>query len=83
MEEGRVGSKWWTGVVAFPRTVIGGAVTYLREVVGEMKRVRWPNRKELVGYTVSVVAVCVAVFILTYAFDLLVTEGFKLLGIGQ
>ena len=83
MEEGRARGKRWVGVVTFPRTVVGGAITYLREVVGEMKRVRWPNRKELVGYTVSVVAVCVAVFILTYAFDLLVTEGFKLLGIGQ
>ena len=55
---------------------------YFREVAIEWKRVRWPNRREMIGYTTTVVSVCVVMFVLTYAFDLLVTQGFKLLGIG-
>ncbi len=82
MEESRVGGRR-SGPFAYLRGSGVWFFSYFREVVGEMKRVRWPSRKELVGYTASVVAVCVAVFILTYAFDVLVTEGFKLLGIGQ
>lgn len=56
---------------------------YFRDVVIETKKSKWPSRKEMVGYTITVVAICVVMFILTYAFDLLVTEGFKALGIGS
>lgn len=58
-------------------------VTYLREVVAETRRVRWPTRSETFRYTFIVVAICVVMFVLTYGFDALVTQGFKLLGIGQ
>lgn len=58
-------------------------VGYLREVWSELKKVRWPNRKELLQYTVTVIAVCVIMFVLTYLFDLLVTQGLQLLGIGK
>lgn len=57
--------------------------SYFRDVVVETKKVRWPTRKELFQYTVTVVVVCVVMFLLTYAFDVLVTEGFKLAGIGS
>ncbi|MCY0876462.1 MAG: preprotein translocase subunit SecE [Firmicutes bacterium] len=56
---------------------------YFREVWSELKKVRWPNRKELLQYTVTVIAVCVIMFVLTYIFDLLVTQGLQLLGIGK
>ena len=57
--------------------------TYFRDVVVETKKARWPNRKDMLSYTVTVVAICVVMFVLTYAFDLLVTEGFKAIGIGS
>lgn len=58
------------------------ALGYFREVIAEVKKVRWPNRKEMVNYTATVIVICVVMFVLTFAFDLLVTQGFKLLGIG-
>ncbi|WP_181362795.1 preprotein translocase subunit SecE [Sulfoacidibacillus thermotolerans] len=58
-------------------------VGYFRGVVEEVKKVRWPTRKELVSYTITVVIVCTVMFVLTYGFDLLVTRGFELLGIGN
>lgn len=60
----------------------GSPLSYFRGVWSELKKVRWPTRKELLSYTATVVAVCVIMFILTYLFDLLVTKGFQLLGIG-
>lgn len=58
------------------------SANYFREVVIELKKVRWPTRKELLGYTVTVVSVCALMFVLTYGFDLLVTQAFQWLGIG-
>ncbi|WP_231877898.1 preprotein translocase subunit SecE [Ferroacidibacillus organovorans] len=57
--------------------------SYFRGVYAELKKVRWPNRKEMVRYTTTVVVVCVILFVLTYAFDLLVTKLFQLIGIGS
>ncbi len=58
-------------------------VGYFRGVVEEVKKVRWPTRKELTSYTITVIVVCTVLFLLTYGFDLLVTRGFELLGIGN
>ncbi len=63
------------------RDGVSGSASYFREVIAEVKKVRWPTRAELLNYTVIVIVVCLIMFVLTYAFDLLVTEGFKLLGI--
>ena len=57
--------------------------TYLREVIVEAKRVRWPTRSETFRYTLIVVGICVVLFLLTFGFDWLVTRGFYLLGIGR
>ncbi len=65
------------------RGKLGLAVAYFREVIVEMKKVRWPNRKELTSYTITVVLVCLVMFLLTYGFDVLVTKGFQALGIGN
>lgn len=56
---------------------------YFRGVVEEVRKVRWPTRKELTTYTITVVVVCVVLFLLTYGFDWLVTRAFELLGIGN
>lgn len=37
----------------------------------ELKKVRWPNRKELKGYTKVVLGVVIAVAIYFYLFDLI------------
>lgn len=65
------------------REGMGAIRSYFRDVVVETRKVKWPTRKELIEYTVTVIVVCIVVFLLTYAFDVLVTEGFKLVGIGS
>jgi preprotein translocase subunit SecE len=62
----------------------GGVVTaYFREVVDEVRKVRWPNRRETYQYTMTVLAIAVIMFLLCYGFDYLVTQGFRLIGIGS
>ncbi len=34
---------------------------YIKETRGELKHVAWPNRKELVTYTISVIVVSIGV----------------------
>ncbi|GAA1092955.1 MAG: preprotein translocase subunit SecE [Nocardiopsis sp. BM-2018] len=54
-----------------------GPVTFTKQVVGELRKVRWPTRKELVTYTivvmVFVVIVLAYVSLLDFAFGEAVT----------
>jgi len=38
-----------------------GPVTFTKQVVGELRKVRWPTRKELVTYTIVVMVFVVIV----------------------
>lgn len=76
LQDGPGNRAGWRNPVSF-------LITYLREVVVETRRVRWPTRSETFRYTFIVVSICIVMFVLTYGFDALVTQGFKLLGIGQ
>ncbi len=63
-------------------TAVNGSVfTYFRDVYVEMRKVRWPTRKELIADTITVVVLSVVLFLLTYGFDVLVTRGMQLIGI--
>lgn len=50
---------------------------FLREVKAELKKVNWPNKKELISYTgvvfVSVVAVAILIWIIDTAFNQVLT----------
>jgi len=54
-----------------------GPVTFTKQVVGELRKVRWPTRKELVTYTivvmVFVVIVLAYVSLMDFAFGEAVT----------
>ncbi|GAB3738408.1 preprotein translocase subunit SecE [Nocardiopsis nanhaiensis] len=54
-----------------------GPVTFTKQVVGELRKVRWPTRKELVTYTIVVMVFVVMVLsyvsLLDYAFGEAVT----------
>jgi len=52
---------------------------FFKEVTSEVKKLSWPNRKELVSYTLTVLAFIAIFAIVIYACDLLFTEGFNLL----
>ncbi|MGI6649946.1 MAG: preprotein translocase subunit SecE [Bacillota bacterium] len=57
---------------------------YLRNVVAELKKVHWPNRKELITYTgvvlVSVAFVAMLIWLVDSALSVLIEELFKAVG---
>jgi preprotein translocase subunit SecE len=57
-------------------------VGYFRDVVGELKRVRWPNRQELVSYTIVVITTVLVLAVLIYLFDLLFSLFLNAIGLG-
>lgn len=52
-----------SGVVSKPKQWIGSAREFFRDTAGEMKKVTWPTRNEVVG-TTTVVIVATIVFAL-------------------
>ncbi|MFC4765964.1 preprotein translocase subunit SecE [Effusibacillus consociatus] len=62
---------------------MAGVFSFFREGWGELKRVRWPNRKELLSYTAVVLTTCVIMAIVIFLFDLGVSELLQLLGLGR
>ncbi|BBW98145.1 MULTISPECIES: preprotein translocase subunit SecE [Geobacillus] len=52
---------------------------FLREVVRELKKVSWPNRKELVNYTAIVLATVVFFTVFFAVVDLGISELIRLL----
>jgi preprotein translocase subunit SecE len=44
---------------------------YLKGVKGELKKVIWPNKKELINYTGVVILISVLVSVIVYILDLI------------
>lgn len=53
---------------------------YIKDVIGELKKVTWPSAKDLAKYTLTVLAFIVLFAIVIGVLDLLFGQGFKLLG---
>jgi preprotein translocase subunit SecE len=51
-----------------------GPAQFLREVRSELRKVAWPNRKELVSYTVVVLVTSLVLTLLIWGFDTIVRE---------
>ena len=49
-------------------------INYLKETRVEMKKVNWPTRQETLRYTITVIAVSLAVAALLGAFDFIFTS---------
>lgn len=45
---------------------------YFRGVKAEVKKVSWPNKKELINHTAVVIALCTVVGLIIWLFDTLV-----------
>ena len=52
---------------------------FFKEVSGEVKKLSWPTKKELVSYTLTVLGFIVLMAIIIYALDLVFGEGLGLL----
>lgn len=54
---------------------VGG---FLREVKTEMKKVTWPTKRELIGYTITVILSSLFAAFLIWAIDAVLTVLFRL-----
>jgi preprotein translocase subunit SecE len=66
--------------VAGIRTGTSRLVSYFKEGFAELKRVRWPNRKQVMNLTVVVVVTVLIMAILIYLFDLGISKLLGLIG---
>lgn len=62
---------------------MAGVVSFFRDSWGELKRVRWPSRKELFSYTLIVLIACTIMALVVFLFDLGVSELLRLIGLGR
>lgn len=51
-----------------------GVFQFFRESFREIKRVRWPNRREVTTYTTVVLVVCFIMALLVWGFDIGVSK---------
>jgi len=73
------------GTVAGEKTARPGffkrTVQFFRDAWGELKRVRWPNRKELLSYTWVVLVTCLFVIVLIFGFDAGIRSLLRMIGL--
>jgi preprotein translocase subunit SecE len=64
-------------------SLFGRLVRFLREVVAELRKVIWPTRKELIGYTIVVLVFVSFMVALVAALDIVFAKGvFAVFGTG-
>lgn len=44
-------------ILKSPKKIVNATINYLKEVRFEVRKVTWPNRKEVIRYTLVVIAV--------------------------
>lgn len=67
--------------IAQPKPHRVGLTRFIRETFGELRRVRWPRRKEVFNYTAAALAVCFIMGVLVWAFDIGVAKLMSLIGL--
>ncbi|HOP73608.1 MAG TPA: preprotein translocase subunit SecE [Bacillota bacterium] len=60
-----------------------GISKFFRNVQAELKKVNWPNRKELTTYTIVVIVTVLVLAVVIFFWDSLLTLFFNLLGFYQ
>lgn len=55
--------------------------SFFRESIWELKRVRWPSRREVVNYTAAALITCILMGVLVWAFDIGVAKLMSLIGL--
>jgi preprotein translocase subunit SecE len=54
-----------------------GLTTFIRQVVAELRKVIWPNRSQLITYTIVVVVFVTVMMAITTALDFAFTEAVR------
>lgn len=57
----------------------GSTFSFFGEAYAELKKVKWPNRKELTSYTIVVLVACIFVTIYFYILDLGISNIIRLI----
>ncbi len=52
------------------KQTFAGTFSFFAEAYAELKKVKWPTRKELISYTLVVIFVCVLITVYFYILDL-------------
>ena len=73
-------NKKQSGVAKFFKRIGNGISKFFKGVWGEVKKLSWPTPKELVSYTLTVLAFIVLMSIIIGALDFAFGQGFTLLG---
>ncbi|RAL23233.1 preprotein translocase subunit SecE [Thermoflavimicrobium daqui] len=58
---------------------VSGTSGFFRGSIQELKKVRWPSRKEMVSYTTVVLSICIVLTIFFFIIDLGIAEIVKLI----
>lgn len=58
-------------------------INFIRDGVRELKKVRWPSRKELISYSTVVIFTVVFVTVFFFVVDLGVSSLLQLVGLGK
>ena len=58
-----------------------GPVAFFRETIHEIRRVRWPGRREVVNYTTASLLTCVVLGLLVWGIDVGVSKLMSLIGL--
>lgn len=72
-------SKFIGGIKKFFLSIIN----FMTEGYKELKKVRWPNRKELTSYTTIVIATVALLTVFFFVVDLGISSLLKLMGLGS
>ncbi len=54
-------------------------IRFIKEIIGELKKLTWPTRKELISYTLAVIAFVAFMAVVIGVLDLLFSQGLSLL----
>jgi len=62
---------------------LSSSINFIRDGVRELKKVRWPNRKELISYSTIVITTVVFLTIFFFVVDLGISSLLQLIGLGN
>lgn len=58
-------------------------INFIRDGVRELKKVRWPSRKELISYSMIVISTVLFITIFFFVVDLGISSILQLVGLGK
>ncbi|MDP9728487.1 preprotein translocase subunit SecE [Alicyclobacillus tolerans] len=64
-----------------PREQSRGLLAFFSDSWRELRKVRWPNRREVVNYTAAALITCLVLGLLVWGFDIGIAKLLSLIGV--